>query len=116
SPNRRVILRSPERSRVAAPLGPAHARPLIPDTPATTTLRQTCRARQDLVRHRVAVTNQLRAHLLSAFPSAAGLFRGPGLADQPGLSGPLRLPGPRGLAVGETAGYLAERRQLQRPH
>jgi transposase len=52
----------------------ARLRPLIPDSPATVTLRQTCRARTDLVRHRVAVTNQLRAHLLSAFPGTAGLF------------------------------------------
>jgi transposase len=52
----------------------ARLRPLIPDSPATVTLRQACRARQDLVRHRVAVGNQLRAHLLSAFPGAVGLF------------------------------------------
>ena len=52
----------------------ARLRPLIPDSPATAVLRQACRARQDLVRHRVAVSNQLRAHLLSAFPGAAGLF------------------------------------------
>ena len=52
----------------------ARLRPLIPDSPATVTLRQACRARQDLVRHRVAVTNQLRAHLLSAFPGMVGLF------------------------------------------
>jgi transposase len=52
----------------------ARLRPLIPGTPATVTLRQACRARQDLVRHRVAVSNQLRAHLLSVFPGAVGLF------------------------------------------
>src|SRR5215831_20305706 len=52
----------------------ARLRPLIPGSPATVTLRQACRARQDLVRHRVAVGNQLRAHLLAAFPGAAGLF------------------------------------------
>jgi transposase len=52
----------------------ARLRPLIPDSPATVTLRQACRARTDLVRHRVAVTNQLRAHLLSAFPGMVGLF------------------------------------------
>ena len=52
----------------------ARLRPLIPDSPATAALRQACRARQDLVRHRVAVGNQLRAHLLTAFPGAAGLF------------------------------------------
>jgi transposase len=46
----------------------ARLRPLIPDSPATATLRQACRARKDLVGHRVAVGNQLRAHLLCAFP------------------------------------------------
>jgi len=53
----------------------ARLRPLLPDTPATITLRQACRARKDLVGHRVAVCNQLRAHLLIAFPGAVGLFR-----------------------------------------
>jgi hypothetical protein len=91
-------------------------RPLIPDSPATVTLRQACRARQDLVRHRVAVSNQRRAHLLVAFPGAVGLFCRPGLGHQPGVLGPLQLPGPRRLAVGETAGGLAEGRRIQRPH
>lgn len=36
-------------------------RPLLPDTPATATLRRTCRPRKDLVAHRVALANQLRA-------------------------------------------------------
>jgi transposase len=48
--------------------------PLLPDTPATIGLRQTCRARKDLVAHRVAVANQLRAHLMLVFPGAVGLF------------------------------------------
>jgi transposase len=52
----------------------ARLRPLLPDSPATVTLRQTCRARKDLVVHRVAVCNQLRAHLKIAFPGAVGLF------------------------------------------
>lgn len=52
----------------------ARLRPLIPDSPATTALRQACRARKDLVRHRVAVANQLRAHLAAALPGAVGLF------------------------------------------
>ena len=47
-------------------------RPLIPDTQATTTLRHACRARKDLVGHRVAVANQLRAHLARVFPGAVG--------------------------------------------
>jgi len=52
----------------------ARLRPLLPDSPATVTLHQTCRARKDLVQHRVAVCNQLRAHLKIAFPGAVGLF------------------------------------------
>lgn len=50
-------------------------RPLLVDAPATTALRQTVRARRDLVAHRVAVANQLRAHLQICFPGAVGLFR-----------------------------------------
>jgi transposase len=49
-------------------------RPLRPDSPATTALRDTCRARKDLVAARIAATNQLRAHLQRAFPGAIGLF------------------------------------------
>jgi len=52
----------------------ARLHPLVPDSPATITLRQTCRARKDLVGHRVALANQLRAHLKTAFPGAVGLF------------------------------------------
>jgi transposase len=49
-------------------------RPLLVDTPATTALRQSVRARRDLVAHRVAAANQLRAHLQIVFPGAVGLF------------------------------------------
>jgi transposase len=49
-------------------------RPLLVDQPVTTALRQTVRARRDLVAHRVAVANQLRAHLQICFPAAVGLF------------------------------------------
>jgi transposase len=52
----------------------ARLAPLLPDSPATVTLRQTCRTRKDLVAHRVAVANQLRAHLKIVFPGAVGLF------------------------------------------
>jgi transposase len=52
----------------------ARLRPLVPDRPETVLLRQACRARKDLVWHRVAVGNQLRAHLLIVLPGAAGLF------------------------------------------
>lgn len=47
---------------------------LRPDTPATTTLRALVRARADLVVHRVAVSNQLRAHLDTVLPAAVGVF------------------------------------------
>jgi transposase len=52
----------------------ARLRPLTPDSPATVVLRRACRARKDLVSHRVAVANQLRAHLRNAFPGAVSLF------------------------------------------
>ncbi len=52
----------------------ARLRPLIPDTEATIALRRTCRARKDLVKHRVAAANQLRAHLRNALPAAVDLF------------------------------------------
>ena len=52
----------------------ARLRPLTPDSPATLTLRATCRARKDLVGHRVGLANQLRAHLQNVFPGAVGLF------------------------------------------
>ena len=37
--------------------------PLLLDSEPTIALRKLCRARKDLVAHRVAATNQLRAHL-----------------------------------------------------
>ena len=49
-------------------------RRLEPDTPSTIALRRTCRARKDLVSHRVAAANQLRAHLRNVLPGAVGLF------------------------------------------
>ena len=52
----------------------ARLRPLVPDTAATAALRAAVRARRNLVAHRVAACNQLRAHLAVAFPAAAGLF------------------------------------------
>ncbi len=52
----------------------ARLRPLVPDTDATIALRRACRARKDLVRHRVAAANQLRAHLRNVLPAAVGLF------------------------------------------
>lgn len=52
----------------------ARLRPLVRDTAATTALRTSVRARRDLVAHRVAAANQLRAHLHLVFPGAASLF------------------------------------------
>ena len=49
-------------------------RPLVCDSEQTTALRSTVRARRDLVGHRVAAANQMRAHLQTVFPAAAGLF------------------------------------------
>jgi transposase len=48
--------------------------PLTVDGPDTFGLRMLVRARQDLVVARVAAHNHLRAHLLTAFPGAVGLF------------------------------------------
>jgi transposase len=49
-------------------------RPLVRNSAATLALRSLVRARKDLVAHRVAAANQLRAHLQIVFPAAAGLF------------------------------------------
>lgn len=53
----------------------ARMRPLARDSEQTVTLRMTVRARQDLVHARVAMGNQLRAHLQLTFPGAVKLFR-----------------------------------------
>jgi len=52
----------------------ARLRPLVPDSTATLALRRACRARKDLVSHRVGLANQLREHLKRVFPAAVGLF------------------------------------------
>jgi transposase len=52
----------------------ARLRPLVPDGQSTVALRGLCRARKDLVAHRVRVANQLREHLNRVFPGAVGLF------------------------------------------
>jgi transposase len=49
--------------------------PLVMDSDATTALRKLCRARKDMVAHRISVANQLRAHLSIALPAAIDLFR-----------------------------------------
>lgn len=52
----------------------ARLRPLVPDAPDTMALRRACRTRKDLVGHRVATANQLRAHLKAVLPGPVGLF------------------------------------------
>jgi transposase len=49
-------------------------RPLRPDSPETLALRATVRARKDLVRTRVALVQQLSAHLAIVYPGAVELF------------------------------------------
>jgi transposase len=44
------------------------------DTDETVLLRRLCRSRKDLVGHRIAAANQLRAHLDNALPGVVGLF------------------------------------------
>ena len=48
--------------------------PLSRSTSTTLALRSTVRSRRDLVEHRVAAANQLRAHLQNVFPAVVGLF------------------------------------------
>jgi transposase len=48
--------------------------PLQRSSASTRALRASVRARRDLVEHRVAAANQLRAHLQTVLPAAAGLF------------------------------------------
>jgi transposase len=76
--------------------------PLVPDTAATQALRGLVRARKELIKHRIALHNQLLAHLLAAFPGAVGLFAE---LDSPiSLRFLTRFPGPG------RAGWLSERR------
>jgi transposase len=49
-------------------------RVLVPDTDATKALRALSRAREDLVAHRVALANELRAQLECFWPGAAHVF------------------------------------------
>ncbi len=52
----------------------ARLRPLVRDSAATTALRTSVRSRRDLVEHRVAAANHLRAHLDIVFPAATAMF------------------------------------------
>jgi len=86
--------------------GPAHP---------TRTGRMTAAA-LDLVHHRVALANQLRAHLRNVLPGAVGLFAEIDSGNQPGIPSPLRHPGPRRLAHPDPPGQMAVLRRRLRPH
>ena len=89
--------------------------PANPTRPATVTLRSHVRARKDLVETRVAVANQLRAHLRVVFPGAVGLFarhRQPDLAAVPRT---VPIGHPRRMAVREAPRRLAASQRLLRP-
>ena len=75
---------------------------LQPDSPATVTLRSHVRARKDLVETRVAVANQLRAHLRITFPGAVGLFRD--------IDSPISLRFLERFPSTTRAGWLSEKR------
>ena len=75
---------------------------LQPDSPATATLRSHVRARKDLVEHRVAIANQLRAHLNVVFPGPVGLF-----SD---LDSPISLAFLRRFPSAGKAAWLSEKR------
>lgn len=77
-------------------------RDLRPDSPATVTLREHVRARKDLVETRVALANQLRAHLQIVFPGAVGLF-----AD---IDSPISLRFLERFPSADRAAWLSEKR------
>ena len=94
----------------------ARLRPLTPDSPATVTLRRACRARKDLVAHRVARGQPAARTPAPRLPRRRGPVRRHRLPDQPDLPDPLRLPGPRRLALAQTPGRLAGQCRLLRPN
>jgi len=75
---------------------------LQPDTPQTLTLRAAVRARTDLVETRIALCNQLRAHLRIVFPGAVGLFRD--------LDSPISLAFLTRFPSADKAGWLSVKR------
>lgn len=83
-------------------------RVLVPDADATKALRALARAREDLVGHRVALANELRAQLEGFWPGAAKVFAD---IDSPiALAFLKRYPSPadaRGLGEQRLARFLA---------
>jgi transposase len=77
-------------------------RSLVPDSPATVTLRTTVRTRRDLVETRVGLANQLRALLRVSFPGVVGLFRD--------IDSPISLRFLERFPSAEKAAWLSEKR------
>ena len=90
-------------------------RPLVPDSDQTKALRAISRAREDLVGHRVALANELRAQLGCLWPGAAEVFAE---LDSPiALAFLKRYPSPadaRGLGEQRMARFLARHRYCGR--
>jgi transposase len=90
-------------------------RVLVSDTDATKALRALSRAREDLVGHRVAIANELRAQLECFWPGAAHVFAD---IDSPiALAFLRRYPSPadaRGLGEQRMARFLARHRYCGR--
>jgi hypothetical protein len=84
--------------------------PLTQDQSETLGLRMLIRTRHDLVTARVAAHNQLRAHLLSTFPGAVGLFHR--LDGGISLTFLTRFPTPRPLVVRNPACHMAFGREV----
>lgn len=86
-------------------------RALVPDSDATKALRALTRAREDLVEHRVALANELRAQLQCFWPGATQVFAD---IDSPiALAFLRRYPSPpdaRGLGEQRMARFLARQR------
>jgi transposase len=76
--------------------------PMVRDSEQATALRSSVRARRDLVGHRVAAANQLRAHLQNVFPGAVALFAG--------IDSPITLTFLSRFTTQEQAGWLSPRR------
>lgn len=70
--------------------------------PAISALRATVRARRDLVAHRVAAGNQMRAHLHKASPGAMG--------ELAGLDSPISLASPTRFDHQDRADWLSPKR------
>jgi transposase len=90
-------------------------RELVPDSDETKALKVLTRAREDLVRTRVALANRLRAELEAFWPGAAGLFAD---VDSPiALAFLERYPSPqdaRGLGKKRLSAFLARHRYCGR--